>query len=121
MYKLTLCLIAILLITTSCAATRQWTPEEKTKYGMFAGGQVVNYAQMNWIREREGWREINPILPNFDHGWEIAVWKGLTSAGVGIAADYFESHREDILNWSNWITLGLIGHDLYAGVGFRFR
>jgi len=109
----------MILVITSCSSI-PWTKTDKILYGTFLVGQTLNYAGMNYIREKEEWHEINPILPDFDHSWEIAAWKTVTSAGVLWAADYFDNYRREILSGSNVGVFMIIGRDKYAGVKFEW-
>ncbi len=119
--------IIILLIipySLAYAGDVKWDKKEKALYGAFIAGQIINYAQANYVLAHPDWYEINPVLDFvYNQGGELGLlaWKAGSSALVGLITDRV-SHkwRKRILVGVNTVVWGLIGHDLYFGVGFRF-
>jgi len=116
-----LTLLAAIIILTSCAT--KWDTSEKTLAGAFILGQAINAGQMIALREKkeEGWHEINGFVRHVDGRAQTYIWKGITTTGVILLADQLSHKWRKRLLWtSNSLIFGLIAHDVYVGVGFKF-
>lgn len=98
-----------------------WDKWDKGLFGSFIVGQALNYAQTNYVYKSQKWYEINPVIDFMSNkGSNLLEYKIVSTVGISILAHVFPKYRKHILITSNVVVFGFVGHDLRAGVRFKF-
>jgi hypothetical protein len=112
--------VCLSLAPMQAQAGEDWTTTEKTLFVTYSALNVVDMLQTRFIFDSDLFYEANPILNKLGKNGSMVFMAG-GNVALYFAIDYLPSkYRTWALGIMNVTKLGVVGHNAYLGVGFKF-